>query len=216
MQYHTTHDKFDTNSGLNITGGLKDLFDKYKLGKVWGKSPHDYTLYRDPTTSDRSLLKMFVEEALPVALSDVPSVAPHRYFVIGNGVLRYDVFEGTFDQNDQLTASPYVDYLWCIPNVPLKDAKATGQKMNETRARSSISDFDPHNARRRDLMEVDQTRLRWLAQMNNAESTQAAENLMLGYVTTDVSACPAFTLSSRQKLIIFITGMWYERARRWR
>ena len=208
IQYHTTHDNFDTHSGLNITSGLKELFDKYDLGKVYGKSPHDYTLYRDPATSDRSILKMFVEEALPVALSDVPIVADYRYFVIGTGVVRYDVFQGTFDQNDQLTASPYVDYLWCIPNVPLRYAKAVGLKMNETKARSSISDFEPHHAQRRDLTEVDQTRLRWLAQMNNAQSSQAAENMLLGYVTEDVSACPAFPPSSCPNLTTFITGMW--------
>ncbi|KAF8484037.1 Metallo-dependent phosphatase-like protein [Russula ochroleuca] len=186
-KYHTTHHKFDTRPGLNITDGLKKLFEKYNLGKVWGKSPQDYTLFRDPTTSNRSVLKMFVEEALPMALSDVPSVAAYRYFVIGIGVLRYDVFQGTFDQNDQLTASPYPDQLWCIPNVPLKDAEATGQKMNQksSSATGSFSESEPHHARRRDLMEVDQTRLRWLAEMNNVGPAQMAENLTLGYVTQD-------------------------------
>jgi hypothetical protein len=201
-QYHTTHHKFDTRPGLNITDGLKKLFEKYNLGKVWGKSPQDYTLFRDPTTSNRSVLKMFVEEALPMALSDVPSVAAYRYFVIGTGVLRYDVFQGTFDQNDQLTASPYPDQLWCIPNVPLKDAEATAQKMNQksSSATSSFSETEPHHARRRDLMEVDQTRLRWLAEMNNVGSVQVAENLTLGYVTQDVSASPGSPPSSRSFL----------------
>lgn len=74
---------------------------------------------------------MFVEEALPTVLSGVPSVATYRYFVIGTGVLRYDIFQGSFDQNDQLTASPYPDKLYCIPNVPLKDAKATGVEMKK-------------------------------------------------------------------------------------
>ena len=223
-QYHTTHDKFDTRLGLNITDGLNELFEKYNLGEVLGESPQDYTLYRDPTTSHRSVLKMFVEEALPMALSDVPSVAAYRYFVIGTGVLRYDVFEGTFDQNDQLTASPYPDELWCIPNVSLKDAKATAQKMNETSssATSSFSETEtePHHARRRDLMEVDQIRLHWLVEMNNMRSAQIAENLTLGYVTNDVSASPVFSLFSvplnQQPLLMHITEMRHAETRRWR
>jgi hypothetical protein len=200
-QYHTTQDKFDTPLGNSITDGLKKLFEKYNLGKVWGKSPQHYTLFRDPTTSSRSALKMFVEEALPVALSDVPTVTKYRYFVIGTGVLRYDVFEGEFNQNDQLTASPYPDKLYCIPNVSLKDAKATAQKMNQmtSSAMSSFSgaetETEPHYARWR--MEVDQTRLRWLASMNNVESAHVAENPTLGYVTKDVSASPVLPPSSR-------------------
>lgn len=39
-------------------------------------------------------------------------------------------------------------------------------------------------------MAVDQIRLRWLAEMNNARSAQAAEDLTLGYVTQDVSDAP--------------------------
>ena len=137
---------------------------------------------------------MFVEDALPIALSgpDTLSVAAHKYFVIGTGVLRYDIFQGTFDQNDQLTASPYPNELWCIPNVPLKDAIATGQKMNQmsSEAESSFSDSETHLGQRRDIMEVDKTRLRWLAEINDAQSEQKAEVLTLGHVTKDVSVSP--------------------------
>jgi hypothetical protein len=175
---------------LNITDGLKKLFEKYNLGKVWGKSPQDFTLFRDPTTSNRSALRMFVEEALPMAMSDVPSVAAYRYFVIGTGVLRYDVFQGTFDQNDQLTASPYPDQLWCIPSVPLNNAKAAALKMNQksSSVKRSFFDSESQHAARRDVMEVDQIRLRWLSEMNSTRSAQVAANLTLGYVTRDVSA----------------------------
>jgi hypothetical protein len=184
---------------LSITNGLKNLFEKYNLGTVLGKSPQDYTLFRDPTTSDRSAFKMFVDDALPIALSDNRSVAAYRYFVIGTGVLRYDIFQGTFDQNDQLTASPYPNELWYIPNVPLKDAIATGQKMNQesSEAEGSFSDSEAHHGQRRDIMEVDQTRLRWLAEMSDAQSEQVAENLTLGYVTKDVSVSPAVPPFSR-------------------
>ena len=220
-QYHTTHDNFDTSLGNIITDGLKKLFEKYKLGKVWGKSPQHYTLYGDSTASNHSVLKFFAEEALPVALSDVPTVTKHRYFVIGTGVLRYDIFEGTFDQNDQLTASSYPNKLYCIPNVSLKDAKATAQMMNRTSssAMSLFSETETHHAtgRRHDPLEVDQTRLRWLASMYN---TQVTENLTVGYVTRDVSASLNFPSLSRalnhQPLLMHITDVRHGETRRWR
>lgn len=144
---------------------------------------------------------MFVEDALPIALSEsnTSSVAAHRYFVIGIGVLRYDIFQGTFDQNDQLTASPYATELWGIPNVPLKDAIATGRKMNQMspEAEGSFSDSEAHHGQQRDITEVDQTQPRWLAGMNDAQSAQVAENLTLGYVTKDVSVSPAILPFSR-------------------
>ncbi|KAH9990648.1 Metallo-dependent phosphatase-like protein [Russula compacta] len=193
-EFHTTQHQFDTRPGLNITDGLYRLFDKYNLGKVWGKSPQEYTLYRDPVTSNRSVLKFFAEEAVPTALSNVPSVASARYFVVGTGVLRYDIFEGDFNQNDQLTASSYPDQFWCIPNVLLGAAKATAQKMNEIAKRSarssssSRSSSEPRHAWRRDAAEVDEIRLRWLAEMNGRAATlgsREAQELTLGYVTQD-------------------------------
>lgn len=166
-----------------------------------GKSPQDYSLFRYPTTSDRSALKMFVEDALPIALSEsnTTRVAAYRYFVIGTGVLRYDIFQGTFDRNDQLTASPYPTEICGIANVTLKDAIATGQKMNQmsSEAEGSFSDSEAHHGQQRDITEVDQTQPHWLAEMNDAQSAQEAENLTLGYVTKDVSVSPAILPFSR-------------------
>ena len=190
MQFHTTNHKFDTVPGLKLADDLNALFKKFNLGKVWGKSPQDYTLWRDPSTSDNSVLKLFAEKAVPKALSDVPSVAPSRYFIIGTGVLRYDVFKGEFDQNDQLTASSYPDKFWCIPNVPLGAAKATAQRMNNKTTGVAHSFSEPRHAWRRDPMEVDEIRLRWLEAMGRdpvPESRDAQPPRTLGYVTPDVS-----------------------------
>ena len=223
MQFHTTQHRFDTRPGLNITEGLYHLFDKYNLGKVWGKSPQDYTLYRDPVTSNRSILKFFAEEAVPTALSNVPSVAPARYFVIGTGVIRYDIFKGDFNQNDQLTASSYPDQFWCIPNVLLGAAKATAQKMNENAKGSahSFASSEPRHAWRSDAAEVDEIRLRWLAEMNGRATleSQGTQQLTLGYVTQDVSfPLPLRPPSNHTVLLIKmglpLTGMRHAETRR--
>jgi hypothetical protein len=189
---------FDTPTGLNITGKLRDLIKKFNLAKVWGTSPKDYFLYRVEVTSDSSVLKLFAEEVVPKVLSAVRSVAPSKFFIIGTGVLRYDIFKGDFDQNDQLTASPYPDKFWCIPNVPLVAAIATAQKMNEKPPGVTFSSSEAEHAWPRGLMEVDQIRLGRLEAISRHPALES-QDATLGYVTTDVSA-PTLTRSANLAL----------------
>ena len=176
---------------------------------MWSKSPQDYTLSRDLVTSNRSILKLFAE-AISTALSNVPSVASARYFVIGIGAIRYDIFEGGFNQNDQLTASSYPDRFWCIPNVLLGAAKATAQKMNEIPKGSACSfSSEPRHAWRRDAAEVDEIRLRWLAEMNGRATLDSRETqeLTLGYVTLDVSYPPLRLPSNHSFIVVDLTPL---------
>ncbi|KAH8995916.1 Metallo-dependent phosphatase-like protein [Lactarius akahatsu] len=114
-KYHTHAQKdedFDTDEGKNITKDLWKLYDDFHLSRVWGSSPKDYTLFR---VSNNSVLDLFVGEALPEVLKNATckgSKQRQKFSFMDSGVLRYDIYEGKFDQNDQLTASPYADPLW--------------------------------------------------------------------------------------------------------
>lgn len=102
----TTLRTFDTELGRNITDALTKLADKLKLSHVHGNVPHDYFLTRHPYGHPRSIITVFERQVLPEALED----EERRNFpriVIGNaGSLRFDVFKGSFDKNDELTVSP--------------------------------------------------------------------------------------------------------------
>jgi hypothetical protein len=102
----TTERNFDTPLGSNITDALAALADKLKLSHVYGDVPHDYFLSRHPYGHPRSIITVFERHVLPEALEDHKRGDTPR-IVIGNaGSLRFDVFKGAFDKNDELTVSP--------------------------------------------------------------------------------------------------------------
>lgn len=102
----TTHKNFDTHLGRNISDALANLFDELNLSKVFGDAPHDYFLTRHPYGHPRSIITVFEREVLPKALEDEKRQG-HPRIIIGNaGSLRFDVFKGPFDRNDELTVSP--------------------------------------------------------------------------------------------------------------
>ncbi|KAH9018779.1 Metallo-dependent phosphatase-like protein [Lactarius deliciosus] len=187
-KYHTHTQKdedFDTDEGKSITKDLWKLYDDFHLSRVWGSSPKDYTLFR---VSNNSVLDLFVGEALPGVLNNVTckgSKKRPKFFFINSGVLRYDIYEGIFDQNDQLTAAPYPDKLWCVSNVALVDAKRANATMNGSNGQAYLP-VDLREARRRETAEVDAIRRNWLLQMStHADPELQQDDRTLGYVTTD-------------------------------
>ena len=154
--------------------------------------------------SNSTAQNLFVGEALPKLLNSVPcsgSNQRQKFYFIDSGVLRYDIYAGEFDQNDQLTAAPYADGLWCIPNVPLADAVKAADNMNKPHDAGSngqaYSSVDLREARRREIEKVDMIHRNWLLQMSAQHADQELleqEDLTLGYVTTDVSAFPSIVV----------------------
>ncbi|KAF7344437.1 Metallophos domain-containing protein [Mycena sanguinolenta] len=131
-------------------------------------------------------------QAMPVALTINNTRAGNPHVMITNsGEMRFDIFAGTFTKNDQLTASPFADSFLFIPDVPFSAASAVLPALNGPSAKK----------RRRDQgVEAElwargyvEARYReWLEEMyqrdlqHRGEERRAAENLTLGYVTTDV------------------------------
>lgn len=191
-KYHThtqTDEDFDTTDGENITKDLWKLYGDFNLSHVWGYSPKNYTLFRE--FSNNSVLDLFAGEALPTVLKDVPckgSKEHQKFSFINSGVLRYDIYAGVFDQNDQLTASSYPDKLWCIPNVTLEDARNAAKNMNGHHGfgGQAYSLVGLPEAGRQEIEEFDTIRQNCLLQMDaHADPEVQQDDLTLGYVTTD-------------------------------
>ena len=115
-----------------------------------------------------------------------------------SGELRYDLFAGAFDKNDQLTALPFADSFLYIPNVTLAVAQQVLPGLNK----------DGENDRRRAAAaerygrgDVGARYNAWLAEMS-ARRVRARDdgNLMLGYVTSDVSSVDVFCWSLVSRL----------------
>ncbi|KAL1413169.1 hypothetical protein Q8F55_000918 [Vanrija albida] len=107
-QYHTgtDEDTFHTPVGRNISSALAQLAQELQIDIPFGTVPHDYFLARHPYGHPRSVLTLIAEKILPEVLEDQKRRGPR--IIIGNaGTLRFDVFKGPFDRNDELTVSPF-------------------------------------------------------------------------------------------------------------
>ncbi|KAK1231791.1 hypothetical protein PQX77_005083 [Marasmius sp. AFHP31] len=195
-EFHTQKEdtSFNTSVGNDIRQGLYDLAERFDLGFLYGTAPQDYLLNRAPYPSNNSLLSLFAEQAIPVALAinnsrvDIPS-----YYIVQAGSQRFDVFAGSFTKNDQLTASPFTNAFVYIPEVPLSVAMEVLPILNGDAA-SSIA---RREVKEDDLYaqgEVEHRYRAWLGDMYEKYGQgfqmkrESDQNLTLGYVTQD--ACP--------------------------
>ncbi|KAK0189116.1 Metallo-dependent phosphatase-like protein [Armillaria mellea] len=186
LSIHTRESQvsFDTKQGRSITVGLNQLAVDFDLNFTYGTAPHDFTITQAPYPSNDSSLSLFAELATPYALSansgraDIPN-----YILVNSGSQRFDIYAGTFTKNDQLTASPFTDIFFYIPEVPRKVALDTLQMMNEN-AWSEEEELYRRGDVRARYMD-------WLSGMDQRSTElgkRLADNLTLGYVTKDSCA----------------------------
>ncbi|KAF8952193.1 Metallo-dependent phosphatase-like protein [Flammula alnicola] len=183
---------FDTQEGKVITQGLNNLAKNFDLSFQFGTAPHDFTIDQAPYPSNDSLLSLFIENAVPVALAINNTRASIPNIMITNsGSQRFDIYAGPFTKNDQLTASPFADSFLFIPNVPFNVANDVLPALNNAGAnerRAMLEEREQHEYGRG---YVDTVYRKWLEEMdkrNDGIARRAAANLTLGYVTTD--SCP--------------------------
>lgn len=202
-QFHTSSrdSQFDTSEGRKITKGLEALATQFDLDFKFGTAPQDYTLSRNPFPSNGSILSLIVDQVLPTALAVNNTRANISNIIITNsGGLRFDIYAGPFTKNDQLTASPFTDAFVFIADVPLGVASAVlpalnGEGANERR------EVAAERYARGDV----ETRYRhWLEEMHARAGPErrAAQNLTLGYVTTDVGF-PFFSRTEANQSFLF-------------
>ncbi|KAF8806633.1 hypothetical protein BYT27DRAFT_7191187 [Phlegmacium glaucopus] len=194
-EFHTSKNDltFDTRDGKSITEGLNDLATRFDLSFQFGTAPHDFFLTRAPFPSNDSLLTLFIDDAVPVALAINNTRASIPNIIITNsGSQRFDVYSGPFTKNDQLTASPFADSFLFISNVTFSVANMVLPTLNQAGANERRA-LEILEEREKELYArgyVDKVYRRWLEEMDrrNEIERRAAMNLTLGYVTTD--SCP--------------------------
>ncbi|KAJ8591055.1 hypothetical protein M405DRAFT_735789 [Rhizopogon salebrosus TDB-379] len=190
-EYHTqtSNQTFDTGYGRSITRGLEELAVRFDLSYLYGTAPQDYTINQNPYPSNGSLLSLFIADAVPYALSinntrdSIPNI-----IITNSGSQRFNVFEGPFTKNDQLTASPFTDAFLYIPNITFSIANQVLPALNSAGAAEK---------RKRDEVErelwsrgvVDIRYRAWLEEMDRRAGMGRREatvgNMTLGYVTAD-------------------------------
>ncbi|KAK0497263.1 Metallo-dependent phosphatase-like protein [Armillaria luteobubalina] len=191
-EYHTSETQlsFDTEQGKSITTGLNQLAVDFSLNFTFGTAPHDFTITQAPYPSNGSSLSLFAELATPYALSiNTDRANIPNYIITNSGSQRFDIYAGPFTKNDQITASPFTDLYFYIPEVTRKVALDTLQMMNENGSQNRKRNQE----REEELYKRGDVRARymdWLSDMDRRSGLErrAANNLTLGYVTQD--SCP--------------------------
>ncbi|OCF37178.1 vacuolar protein [Kwoniella heveanensis BCC8398] len=132
-KWHTnTSDDFDLPIGQNITKALVKLASDLDISTPLGIAPHSYFLNRHQWGHKRSVLTLFSDEVLPYTVRDKERNGTR--VIIGNaGSLRFDLFQGTFDRNDELTVSPFTSAFLYV-SLPAGLARNITEQMNRSGA----------------------------------------------------------------------------------
>ncbi|CAD6582218.1 MAG: hypothetical protein TREMPRED_003238 [Tremellales sp. Tagirdzhanova-0007] len=119
-------DNFNTPLGVNITWALLSLASKLDISKPLGRAPHDLFLSRYAYGHPRSILTEWTQKVIPTTVQD-PARQGARLLIAQAGSLRFDVFQGGFDRNDELTVSPFENHFLYIPLQASLARKVTDQ-----------------------------------------------------------------------------------------
>ncbi|XAO21467.1 hypothetical protein I312_100218 [Cryptococcus bacillisporus CA1280] len=140
-KWHTnqTSDTFDTKEGRRISLSLQHLASSLNITESLGVSPHNYYLSRHPWGHPRSVLTLFSDKVLPNTVVDHEGGKDQGRIIIGNaGSLRFDLFQGVFDRNDELTVSPFTS-AFLYTRLPASLARNITDQMNRAGASKLMS-----------------------------------------------------------------------------
>ncbi|KIR68685.1 vacuolar protein [Cryptococcus bacillisporus CA1873] len=140
-KWHTnqTSDTFDTKEGRRISLSLQHLASSLNITESLGVSPHNYYLSRHPWGHPRSVLTLFSDKVLPNTVVDHEGGKDQGRIIIGNaGSLRFDLFQGVFDRNDELTVSPFTS-AFLYTRLPVSLARNITDQMNRAGASKLMS-----------------------------------------------------------------------------
>ncbi|KAG9128442.1 hypothetical protein FRC07_011199 [Ceratobasidium sp. 392] len=131
--YHTntTESTFDSKTGAKIDAFTKKLYNEWNLGKQHGCSRENYYIDRFKWGHPQNIQYFYAHKVIPEVLvrgwnrKNVPFV-----FIANTGMLRWDIYQGPFTWNDQLTVLPFKEgYKYIV--VPWSVAQNVSDKLHE-------------------------------------------------------------------------------------
>ena len=151
--------------------------------------------------SNGSLPSLFVSDAVPTALvtnNSRSSLQPLQYYLVNTGALRFDLYQGTFDRNDQFTSSPFTDkFLYVEARQEWAESVLSAMNSDGESDKRRIKRSARAERKRQERLargEVEEVYRDWLADMathaqvkREGDFERRDDELTLGYVTQDVS-----------------------------
>ena len=140
-----------------------------------------------------------------LAINNTRALIPN-IVITNSGSQRFDVYEGPFTKNDQLTASPFSDAFLFISNVTLSVANKllTAYDSQGAENRRSLPEIEEREMVLYGRGHVDKLYMEWLEEMakRGGIERRGSENLTLGYVTQDVSFSFLFVVIILNHLVL--------------
>lgn len=122
---------------------------------------------------------------MPYALTyNNPRASIPNFMIVNSELLRYDIFQGPFTKNDQLTTLPYVDSFAYIADIPASAAPKVLSTINGARVRRGLTVGELEEALHL-AGGVELIHRQWVRDMA-LDGRPGKDNLTLGYVTRDV------------------------------
>ncbi|OCF57071.1 vacuolar protein [Kwoniella mangroviensis CBS 10435] len=169
---NTSDEEFDLPIGRNISLALLRLASNLNISTPLGIAPHDYFLERHPYGHPRSVLTVFSDQVLPHTIFD--KERNETRVIIGNaGSLRFDLFQGRFDRNDELTVSPFTSKFLYV-QLPAGLARNITEQMNKSGASKLLPSEPTTKSEEEDR--VRRTYNEWMAEQWEDYLTQGGDD----------------------------------------
>ncbi|CAE6423228.1 unnamed protein product [Rhizoctonia solani] len=130
--YHsnTTERNFHSVVGKEVDAFNQELTTRWNLGKVHGCSSQNYFIERFKWPHPQNIYAFYIFQVLPEVLVKSSGRKNDYITIINNGMLRFDIYRGTFTWNDQLTVLPFKDPYMYI-ELPWSIARNVKKKLDE-------------------------------------------------------------------------------------
>ncbi|KAJ1311134.1 hypothetical protein OPQ81_009635 [Rhizoctonia solani] len=175
---HTTEQNFKTQVGMEIDSFNQNLTTRWDLGRIHGCSSQNYFVEKYAWPHPQNIYAFYTFQVLPEVVVKTSGREEKPYVtLVNNGMLRFDIYRGTFTWNDQLTVLPfkegysYIEVPWLIARN-VKDKLYEYPKDHLNAARILAEEFGSY-------AEVN------LTQRSAQKPLSSPSSLSPGYVTED-------------------------------
>lgn len=131
--HHTGLNKksFHTEHGRNTSELIRQARSELELDRVYGCSPRNLWMSREPYPSNHSIYTWLAEQVIPETLRDETRADKPALVIANTGAIRFDLFKGPFTQDSRYMLSPFTNGFRYLADVPLDKAQLIVEFLND-------------------------------------------------------------------------------------
>lgn len=141
--YHHTglnETTFPTSHGRNITKMITESRKALKLDHSFGCAPQDLWMSRAPYPDSSSVFTWLEQQVIPDVVSKKERSGVPKLAIANTGMIRFDIFKGSFTIDSTFIVSPFISKWKYIPDVSYKVAKKVLPLLNNGAQVAALGD----------------------------------------------------------------------------